>query len=169
MVEMLPETASGPSIVMLTPVVLDSDLDGLLDDNDQCPYTPKGMSINSVGCATFMDEVSDLIASVQFETNSSLLTEASKVALNKIADMLMSYSAIDLEVQAHSDNTGSAAYNKILSQKRAASVVKYLANKNIVPSRLTSLGLGEENPIADNNTIIGRSINRRVEFKLKQR
>jgi outer membrane protein OmpA-like peptidoglycan-associated protein len=169
MIETLPETASGPSIVMLAPVVLDSDLDGLLDDDDQCPYTPKGMSIDNVGCATFIGEVSDLIANVQFETNSSALTEPSKMALNQIADILVSYTAINIEVQAHSDNTGSAAYNKVLSQKRATSVVKYLAEKSIVQSRLTSLGFGEENPIADNNTVMGRSINRRVEFKLKQR
>jgi OOP family OmpA-OmpF porin len=72
-------------------------------------------------------------------------------------------------VQAHSDNTGSAAYNKILSQKRAESVVKYLSAKSIVQSRLKPSGFGEENPIADNNTVMGRAINRRVEFKLKQR
>jgi OOP family OmpA-OmpF porin len=155
--------------VMLFPVVLDSDLDGLLDDDDQCPNTPKGMSIDSVGCATFIGEVNDLIENVQFETNSSLLTEASKMALNEIADILESYAAIGIEVQAHSDNTGSAAYNKILSQNRARSVVQYLAEKSIVQSRLTSLGFGEENPIADNNTKAGRAINRRVEFKLKQR
>ncbi|MGK0474746.1 MAG: outer membrane protein OmpA-like peptidoglycan-associated protein, partial [Oleispira sp.] len=169
MVETLPETASGPKIVMLAPVVLDSDLDGLLDDDDQCPYTPKGMRVNNVGCATFIGEVSDLIANVQFETNSSSLTEPSKMALNEIADMLVSYTAIDIEVQAHSDNTGSAAYNKILSQKRAESVVKYLSAKSIVQTRLKPLGFGEENPIADNNTVMGRAINRRVEFKLKQR
>jgi outer membrane protein OmpA-like peptidoglycan-associated protein len=169
MVEALPETASGPSIVMLAPVLLDSDLDGLLDDDDQCPDTPKGMSVDSIGCATFIGEVSDLIANVQFETNSSALTEASKMALNEVADILVSYAAIDIEVQAHSDNKGSAAYNKILSQKRAQSVVTYLAEKSVEQSRLTSLGFGEENPLADNNTKAGRAMNRRVEFQLKQR
>jgi outer membrane protein OmpA-like peptidoglycan-associated protein len=169
MVKALPKTASGGTMVMLTPVVLDSDSDGLLDDDDQCPYTPKSMNVNGVGCATFVGEVSDLIANVHFETNSSSLTDASKVVLNEIANMLVSYAAIDIEVQAHSDNTGSAAYNKILSQKRARSVVKYLTEKSILRSRLRSLGFGEKNPIADNNTVMGRSINRRVEFKLKQR
>jgi outer membrane protein OmpA-like peptidoglycan-associated protein len=168
MIEALPGTASGSSIVMLEPLVLDSDLDGLLDDDDQCPNTPKGMSIDSVGCATFMGQVSDLIADVQFEANSSSLTETSKMALNKVADMLASYAAINIEVQAHSDSKGSAAYNQILSQKRAKSVVQYLTEKSIVPSRLTSLGFGEEQPISDNNTSAGRAKNRRVEFVLKQ-
>jgi outer membrane protein OmpA-like peptidoglycan-associated protein len=163
MVETLPETASGPRSV------LDSDLDGLLDDNDQCPYTLKGMSIDKVGCATSIGEISDVIANVQFETNSSFLTGAGKLALDGIADILVSNAAIVMEVQAYSDNTGSAAYNKMISQKRAASVVKYLAEKSVLQSRLTSLGFGEENPIADNNTKAGRAINRRVEFKLKQR
>jgi OOP family OmpA-OmpF porin len=156
------ETASGRSIM------LDSDLDDLVDDNDQCPYTPKGMSIDNEGCATFTGEMSDFIANVQFESNSSYLTETGKMALDSIAVMLVSNTAIAIEVQAHSDNRGSASYNKMISQKRAKSVVKYLAEKSIVQSRLTSLGLGEEKPIADNNTKAGRAINRRVEFKLKQ-
>jgi OOP family OmpA-OmpF porin len=109
-----------------------------------------------------------LIANVQFEANSSSLTETSKMALNEVADMLASYVAINIEVQAHSDSKGSAAYNQILSQRRAKSVVQYLTEKSIVPSRLTSLGFGEEQPISDNNTSAGRAKNRRVEFVLKQ-
>jgi outer membrane protein OmpA-like peptidoglycan-associated protein len=169
MVDSLPETASGPGIVMLAPVVLDSDSDGLIDDDDECPNTPKGMRVDNVGCATFIGEVSNLISNVQFETDSSIITEPSKVILNKVAGMLLSYTNIDVEVQAHTDNVGSAFHNNSLSQRRAKSVVKYLTEKSIVESRFRSSGFGEEKPIADNNTKAGRAINRRVEFKLKQR
>jgi outer membrane protein OmpA-like peptidoglycan-associated protein len=168
MVDTLPETASGPSIVMLTPVVLDSDLDGLLDDNDQCPYTPKGMSINNVGCANFTGEISDLIANVQFESGVSLLTKSSEADLNQVAELLVNYPDVNIEVQAHSDNSGSSDYNKMLSQMRADSVVRYLEGKNIARSRLDAIGFGEEQPISDNNTSAGRAKNRRVEFVLKQ-
>jgi outer membrane protein OmpA-like peptidoglycan-associated protein len=168
MVQTLPETASGPSIVMLAPVVLDSDLDGLIDDQDQCPYTPKGMSINNVGCATFMGEMSDLIANVQFESDVSLLTKSSEADLNDVAELLVNYPDVNIEVQAHSDNSGSSDYNKMLSQMRADSVVRYLEGKNIARSRLDAIGFGEEQPISDNNTSAGRAKNRRVEFVLKQ-
>ncbi|MFT4906176.1 MAG: outer membrane protein OmpA-like peptidoglycan-associated protein [Oleispira sp.] len=169
MIEELPATAAGPKIVQLMPVVVDSDLDGLLDDEDQCPYTPKNVTINDLGCATYDGKVGDLIANVQFESNSSLLTEPSKIALNEIVSMLAIYTAVKIEVQAHSDNTGSADYNKKLSQRRAESVVKYLATKKISMDRLQALGHGEEKPIADNKTAEGRAKNRRVEFILKSR
>jgi OOP family OmpA-OmpF porin len=167
MVEELPVTAAGPKIVQLIPIVLDSDLDGLLDDEDQCPYTPKNVSINELGCATYHGKIGDLIANVQFEVNSSLLTEPSKIALNEIVDMLATYPSVKIEVQAHSDNTGDAGYNKKLSQKRAESVVSYLKRKNIVTNRLQAIGHGEDRPIADNITPVGRAKNRRVEFILQ--
>ncbi|MFQ3170992.1 MAG: OOP family OmpA-OmpF porin, partial [Oleispira sp.] len=169
MVDSLPETASGPGVVMLAAVVIDSDLDGLLDDDDECPNTPKGMKVDNVGCATFIGDVSNLISNVQFETDSSIITEPSKVVLNNVADLLLSHTTIDVEVQAHTDNMGSAVHNKSLSQSRAKSVVKYLTEKSIAEFRFKLFGFGEEKPIADNNTKAGRAINRRVEFKLKQR
>ncbi len=169
MVEELPATAAGPKVVQLIPVVLDTDLDGLLDDEDQCPYTPKNVSVNELGCATYHGKVGDLIANVRFEINSSLLTEPSKIALNEIVDMLATYQAVKIEVQAHSDNTGSAGYNRTLSQKRAESVVSYLEQKKIAADRLVAKGYGEDNPIADNETHTGRAKNRRVEFILKAR
>jgi OOP family OmpA-OmpF porin len=169
MVDKLPTTAAGPKIIQLVPVVLDTDVDGLLDDEDQCPYTPATVSVNEFGCATYDGKIDDLIANVEFEVNSASLTEPSKIALNEIADMLLMSVAVKIEVQAHSDNTGSTIYNKKLSQKRAESVVKYLVLKKIARSRLDPQGYGEEKPIANNKTIAGRAENRRVEFILQSR
>jgi outer membrane protein OmpA-like peptidoglycan-associated protein len=168
MVEALPETASGPSIVMLAPVVLDSDLDGLLDDDDQCPNSPKGTPVDEVGCSKVDKKMDELITKLQFESNSSLLEKSSKIDLNEIASLLVNYPDVNIEVQAHSDDSGSSDYNKMLSQMRAYSVIRYLEGKNIARSRLEAIGFGEEQPIADNNTSAGRAINRRVEFVLKQ-
>jgi outer membrane protein OmpA-like peptidoglycan-associated protein len=169
MIEELPVTAAGPKLALLVPVVLDSDLDGLLDDEDQCPYTPKNVTVNNLGCAKYDGEIGDLIANVQFEINSASLTEPSKIALNEIVSMLATYTAVNIEVQAHSDNTGRASYNKRLSQKRSEVVVRYLAGKKISLDRLKALGFGEEHPVADNKTAKGRAKNRRVEFILKSR
>jgi OOP family OmpA-OmpF porin len=169
MVQDLPVTAAGPKVIQLMPVILDTDLDGLLDDEDQCPYTPKGVTINELGCATYDGNIGDLIANVRFEVSSIALTEPSKIALNEIVDMLSTYQGVEIEVHAHSDNSGSASHNKKLSQKRAESVVRYLQNKKITADRLEPIGYGEEKPIADNATIEGRAKNRRVEFILKAR
>ena len=165
--EVLPKVE--PQILDIVPVVVDSDLDGFLDDEDQCPYTPEGLTVDDRGCAEFDGKLGDLIASIQFEVNSASLTETSKISLSEIVNMLKVYPAVKVDVQAHSDNTGSARYNKTLSQKRAESVVDYLRQKNITGSRLTAEGFGEERPVAENTTKDGRAKNRRVEFVLTRR
>ena len=165
--EVLPKAE--PQILDIVPVVVDSDLDGFLDDEDQCPYTPEGLTVDDRGCAEFDGKLGDLIASIQFEVNSASLTETSKTSLSEIVNMLKVYPAVKVDVQAHSDNTGSARYNKTLSQKRAESVVDYLRQKNITGSRLTAEGFGEERPVAENTTKDGRAKNRRVEFVLTRR
>ena len=69
-----------------------------------------------------------------------------------------------LTINGYTDNVGDDASNQVLSEKRAASVKKYLTNKGIAAERMTSNGFGETNPIADNKTTKGRAFNRRVEF-----
>ena len=155
-----------PKVLVIAPVVADTDLDGLLDDEDQCPYTPEGLTVNDLGCAAYNGKVGSLITNIQFEVNSASLTESGKISLNEIAGMLVNYPGVEIEVQAHSDNTGSAKYNKKLSLKRAQSVVDYLKNKKIAETRLKAVGFGEDKPVADNNTNQGRAKNRRVEFIL---
>jgi outer membrane protein OmpA-like peptidoglycan-associated protein len=190
MVEELPETAAGSKIAVLTPVVLDSDSDGLLDDEDQCLDTGKGVKVDEFGCAitesadaqtsksaqvgtgvivgksVMASDIDAAISNVQFGSNSDSLTRASKLELDKIVTLLGAGTVADIEVQAHSDNTGNASYNKNLSQMRADAVVSYLTEKGIAADRLSAIGYGEENPIADNNTKSGRAQNRRVEFSL---
>ena len=166
MVEELPETAAGPKVVVLAPVVLDSDLDGLLDDEDQCPSTVEGATVNDLGCASFKGEIGDLIAKIQFESRSASLTKASEVALTDVVKVLGIYTAVKVEVQAHSDNIGSDQYNKTLSQQRAESVVSFLTDHGVAADRMSALGYGEEKPVADNETEAGRTENRRVEFIL---
>jgi OOP family OmpA-OmpF porin len=72
--------------------------------------------------------------------------------------------SLRLEVQGHTDNKGSAAYNKKLSQKRADSVMDYIVKKGIGKERLSAMGYGLEKPAASNDTETGRAENRRVEL-----
>lgn len=151
----------------------DSDQDGVIDSIDKCAGTAKETKVDETGCAVYVGTVGESISSeelkfdatdIKFEVNSGTPTASSIDALDKAASVLSSYGAIKVEVQAHSDSSGSAAYNKKLSQKRAVSVVNYLVSKGVDASRLTAVGVGEARPAVDNSTAAGRAKNRRVEF-----
>ncbi|MEN8247457.1 MAG: OmpA family protein [Bacteroidota bacterium] len=75
---------------------------------------------------------------------------------------------IKVEISGHTDNTGPAEYNKNLSQRRANAIKDYLVKHNIDPARIEAIGYGMDKPIADNNTRVGRRLNRRTEFKILQ-
>lgn len=151
----------------------DSDQDGVIDSVDQCAGTAKETKVDKTGCAIYVGTIGESISSeelkfdatdIKFEVNSGTPTASSIDALDKAARVLSSYGTIKVEVQAHSDSSGSAAYNKTLSQKRAVSVVNYLVSKGVDASRLTAVGIGEAKPAVDNSTAEGRAKNRRVEF-----
>ncbi|MDQ6991855.1 MAG: OmpA family protein [Mariprofundus sp.] len=103
---------------------------------------------------------------VYFDNNSSDLKNSSTTTLNEAAATLRQNPAIRVEVAAHTDSRGSAAYNLQLSESRAASVKDYLINHDIDASRLSSKGYGETDPIASNETSEGRATNRRVELRI---
>ncbi|MNW14674.1 Outer membrane porin F precursor [compost metagenome] len=71
-----------------------------------------------------------------------------------------------VKVIGHTDSQGSDAYNQALSERRASSVAEYLISQGLAPSKVTSQGRGESEPIADNETDAGRAQNRRVELHL---
>ena len=83
-----------------------------------------------------------------------------------MAEALESRPDIEVEVGGHTDGKGSDSYNAGLSDRRAKSVKTYLTGKGIAPGRMTSVGYGELQPIATNETDEGREINRRVELKV---
>ncbi len=87
-----------------------------------------------------------LVRNVFFEFDRSDLTPESTAALDRLVQMLTDNPSITIELSAHTDSRGSAAYNKRLSQRRAESVVRYLQSKGIAPARLTPVGYGEELP-----------------------
>ncbi len=108
--------------------------------------------------------VVEFSSNVLFAYDKSNLSDAAKINLDKLVKVLNSYSDTDIELQGHTDNKGSEAYNQSLSERRANAVLGYLASNGISNNRLTIKGFGETVPKYDNGTAEGRTQNRRVEF-----
>lgn len=104
---------------------------------------------------------------VTFKTDSSDLRPEFFDVLNSVSLVLNEFDKTLLEVAGHTDNTGSAAYNQTLSEKRASTVAQYLTSKGIRADRIITVGAGETHPIASNDTPEGRQANRRVELSLE--
>ena len=103
---------------------------------------------------------------VRFDTNKSSLTASAKANLDKLVPVFAEYPDTNITIYGYTDSTGAAAYNLKLSGERAASVRNYLASKGVSSSRFQVTGLGIADPIASNETVDGRSQNRRVEFAI---
>ncbi|MFL9836466.1 OmpA family protein [Flavobacterium sp. ST-75] len=104
--------------------------------------------------------------SVNFDLNKSSLTSTAKGNLDKLVPVFNEYPDTDIQIFGYTDSSGSDEYNLKLSEQRAASVKTYLVSKGISGSRINTLGRGEADPIASNDTKEGMSKNRRVEFAI---
>ncbi|WKN44462.1 OmpA family protein [Tunicatimonas pelagia] len=104
---------------------------------------------------------------VYFDFNSAHLKDESQDELSRLKSFLEENPGVRVEIAGHTDNIGSATYNKALSQKRAQAIVNYLAEQGIATERLTAQGYGETDPIASNDDEAeGRELNRRVEMRV---
>lgn len=150
----------------------DSDGDGIRDDQDACPHEKgvKDADPTKNGCPTMVRVQQgkiEILQQVQFKTNSDVILPASDELLTQVANVLTEHPEITkVLVEGHTDSTGSKVLNQKLSEKRAASVVKWLVAHKVDQARLDSKGFGPSVPIADNKTPEGRQLNRRVEFKI---
>lgn len=155
----------GPAVYNGCP---DTDGDGIHDGRDRCPNTAGPVSTNGCPEISVEDQKTLDVAmrAVQFDTGRSTLKSESFSVLNQIADIMRRYPDYNLMVSGHTDNTGSATANQKLSERRAKACYEFLGTKGISSSRLNFAGYGESRPISDNNSLRGRSLNRRVEFNL---
>ena len=101
---------------------------------------------------------------INFDTGKAILRPESDKVLTQIATLLTSNPSWKMRVEGHTDNVGEDAANITLSEQRAAAVVDWLTQHGVDRGRLTSLGLGDSSPVADNGSEEGRSLNRRVEL-----
>ena len=104
--------------------------------------------------------------SLMFDFDSSDLRSSARSELAKLADNLQEYPNTDLVIVGHTDSVGSDDYNMDLSQRRANSARSYLLAEGVSPDRVTTVGKGEGEPIASNDTDYGRQQNRRVEIAI---
>jgi len=146
---------------------VDSDLDGVFDYQDKCFNTPHGVKVNAEGCVLARTDDISFDLSLRFIHNGDEIESHDAVEVKKLVSYLKRYSEASIVVEGHTDSTGSAAYNKSLSERRAAVMVDLLIRQyGINETRLSSVGYGEQRPIADNNTATGRAANRRVVAKV---
>ena len=101
-----------------------------------------------------------------FDVDKAELSAQSKQELADLANILKKYPDTDILIEGHTDSSGPEDYNLTLSEKRAKAVASYLASLGVDPRRFTTVGYGELQPIADNNTPEGRQKNRRVDIAI---
>lgn len=106
-------------------------------------------------------------ASVLFGFDKDSLTKEAKEALDQLATNVPNTKGYIITVEGGTDSTGSSEYNYGLSQRRADSVIQYLASQHSIPAfKIYLVGLGKDKPVEANNTREGRAKNRRVEVRL---
>lgn len=159
------------------PPVEDRDRDGVPDERDACPDV-KGAPHTEAeknGCppppAARLSATQIVISEqVLFETDTAALRPESDTILGEVLRVLTEHPELTLiEVQGHTDSTGSAERNRKLSRDRAEAVVAWLVARGVAVERLRAEGHGADRPIADNESEAGREKNRRVEFRVIQR
>lgn len=142
---------------------LDQDADGVADYLDQCPNTPAGALVDDKGCPKILTETISREVKVTFDSGKAAIKPEFKDEISKVADVLRQYPSAHVEVQGYTDSSGNKAANQRLSEQRAAAVRDALVQDfGIDASRVSSVGYGIENPVADNKTAEGRAQNRRV-------
>lgn len=147
---------------------LDTDGDNILDKDDKCAEV-KG-TISNNGCPEVSGDVlkklNDYAKTILFDSGKATFQESTYPALEAMVLIFKEYPTSKFSIEGHTDNTGSPLKNKKLSENRAAAVMKFLIDKGVNASRLTSQGFGVTKPIATNKTKAGKILNRRVEVKL---
>jgi OmpA-OmpF porin, OOP family len=150
----------------------DRDSDGVFDPEDACPdqagpADPTDRSKNGCPVARVEKGQIRIDEQVKFQTNRADILPESDRVLQAVAKIFQDNPQIKkVRVEGHTDNRGTAALNKRLSQRRAAAVVKWLVDHGVDASRLVSEGHGAARPIATNRTEEGRQENRRVEMHI---
>ena len=149
----------------------DRDGDGVVDAEDACPevFGPKSNDAKANGCPLVFIAAGQvkILEQIKFKTNSAEII-GSQTIIDEVAKVLKDHPEVKhVRVQGHTDNTGTAIWNKDLSRKRADAVVAALVKAGVAKARLSSEGFGLEQPIADNSTEEGRTANRRVEFHIE--
>jgi OOP family OmpA-OmpF porin len=171
---------------------LDKDFDGVLNSVDKCPNTPRNTQVDSNGCKIIkiqierppvfklvpqiqkqetkaiqevkVEKIFELIINFDFSKTDVKIDYNSKI--RDLIAVLKAYPNAKIELSGHTDDIATKKFNQELSEKRAKKVANILSSNGIESSRISTIGYGENRPIASNDTEENRSKNRRVEIKI---
>jgi outer membrane protein OmpA-like peptidoglycan-associated protein len=148
---------------------VDSDKDGIPDRLDKCPLVP---GVPPDGCpkkyallVVTHDRI-EIKQQIHFQTNKAKILPDSFELLNEVADVIKTNPHLEVRIEGHTDSTGSPKRNMKLSQDRADAVKAYLVSQGVPADHLAAAGFGPTRPIASNASQKGKSMNRRVEFRI---
>ena len=148
----------------------DRDNDGVADKDDNCPDVAGKASNN--GCPDqpmgLIQYIESSKSTIGFTLESFELTPSAALSLKELAILMDQYPKEKIIIEGHASSDGEATYNHYLSLQRAAAVKDYLMIEGIQADRLSTLGLGANNPIKENTTAAGRAANRRAKINRKQ-
>jgi outer membrane protein OmpA-like peptidoglycan-associated protein len=150
----------------------DPDQDGIYDPEDQCPEEPetKNGYQDQDGCPDDLPEevkkFTGVIEGIKFDVNKDSIRTRSYSVLDEAVKVLTEYRELRIKITGHTDSDGTHEHNMDLSRRRAESVKSYLVEKGIAADRIETLGVGPDQPIADNDTREGKQKNRRIESKV---
>ena len=152
----------------------DNDKDGIPDKEDLCPNEPETQNgyadedgcpdedqVRVVGQRIVLDD------RVNFEQNNARIREVSFPLLERLSRLIKAHPEyVHIEVQGHTDQRGTAEYNRKLSEDRANSVLEFLVKQGVERSRLNAVGFGSEHLLVDKSNERALFLNRRVEFQI---
>ena len=148
---------------------LDTDMDGVFDHLDKCPNTPAKALVDADGCQKELQKEVSVNLQINFDSDKALVKPEYFAEIEAVAKFMSEYAGTSVVIEGHTDSRGKAAHNQGLSTRRAEAVAQVLTEQlAIAASRVEAKGLGEDNPIADNETAEGRLANRRVVAVIKQ-
>ena len=154
----------------------DLDGDGVCDGIDRCPDTPPNAKVDQTGCPIVVsDKETQLLETgmirlqnINFDIGRAAILPESEPVLDEVGNILARWPDLKIEIGGHTDSEGSVAKNVQLSRERARAVLGYLTSKfpELDAGQFSTAGYGPSRPVATNKTALGRSKNRRVEFKV---
>lgn len=148
----------------------DNDGDEVPDLDDECPMVPGVKGGARPGCpqknslVIVTDKEIKITQQIHFAFNKAVIRPESFPVLDAVVQVLKENTAMQIEVQGHTDNVGAPSVNKPLSQQRADAVRKYIVDHGLAANRLTAVGFGQEKPLVPNSDERNRALNRRVQF-----
>ena len=146
-------------IVMQQPIDVNQVVGSSVSDAEKALASLNPEHIRALDVATALN-----LQIINFEPYSSEIPEINKSILDQAAALIRRAPQVNLVIEGHTDNTGTAQENKELSVKRAQAVMDYLIKQGVDPAKLQAVGIGAEKPITENSTPEGQFKNRRIEF-----